>query len=160
MTEKTQVARKKGAPSEYSQEIADKIVGLIEEGYSERKIGKMPGMPSARTIIRWKDDHPDFCQQSARARQIAADKANDEREEIADWFASESKKRAQSGVPFPKGVVEAVRAVMQEKARSAAIRDDSRFGDRKTVAVEAAGTGNGLKDFYDSLLKDLKDADA
>lgn len=36
----------------------------------------------------------------------------------------------------PRGVVEAIRASMQEDAREAAIRDDSRYGDRKRVGVE------------------------
>lgn len=48
-----------------------------------------------------------------------------------------------------------MRASMQELARSAAIRDDSRYGDRKTVKVEpGAGAGEGLKAFYDQWMKD------
>lgn len=58
-------------------------------------------------------------------------------------------------MPIPKGVVEALRAYMQENARSAALRDDSRYGDRKTVKVEpGAGAGEGLKAFYDQWMKD------
>lgn len=155
MTEKTQVARKMGAPSKYTPELADKIVGMIEEGWSERKIAKQLGI-SAMSISRWKDEHPDFCERSARARKIAADKANDEREEIAEWLLEESKKRAQSGMSFPKGVVDAARAVMQEKARSAAIRDDSRYGDRKTVAIDAKSDGAGLLDVYAKIAEAVK----
>lgn len=59
---------KGGRPSLYSDALAEKIVELIEEGYSERQIEAMDGMPSRRTMLRWKVEHPEFCRLSARAR--------------------------------------------------------------------------------------------
>ena len=151
--------KKRGAPSLYTPQLAEKICALIEEGYSERKIATMPGMPHVTTITRWKTEHPDFCVQSARAREVSAELFNDRRMEKAQALYEDALRRAEAGIDFPKGVVEAIKASMQEDAREAAIRDDSRYGDRKTVAVETAQVGKGLKDFYDSLLKDLKDAE-
>ena len=148
-----------GRPSTYTQEIADKIIDLIEQGYSERKIAQMEGMPGSSTIQNWKDTHPDFLERSARARKKSADVYNDRRIEEMEWLTEQARNAATSGSSIPKGVVEATRAVMQELAREAAFRDDSRFGDRKTVAVEAQQVGKGLKDFYDSVLKDLKDSE-
>ena len=58
---------KNGRPSLYSDVLAEKIVELIEEGYSERQIEAMDGMPSRRTMLRWKVEHPEFCRLSARA---------------------------------------------------------------------------------------------
>lgn len=60
---------KRGRPSLYSTELAGRIVELIAEGHSERQIAKMDGMPSVRTILSWKDQHPDFLRQSARAHE-------------------------------------------------------------------------------------------
>lgn len=157
MTQKK--AAKVGRPSTYTQEIADKIIDLIEQGYSERKIAQMEDMPCGKTIQNWKDAHPEFLQRSARARKKSADVYNDRRIEEMEWLAEQARNAATSGSSIPKGVVEATRAVMQELAREAAFRDDSRFGDRKTVAVEAQQVGKGLKDFYDSVLKDLKDSE-
>lgn len=148
-----------GRPSTYTQEIADKIIDLIEQGYSERRIAQMDGMPSGPTIRSWKDTHPEFLTRSARARKESADVYNDRRIEEMEWLTEQARNAATSGSSIPKGVVEATRAVMQELAREAAFRDDSRFGDRKTVAVEAQQVGKGLKDFYDSVLKDLKDSE-
>lgn len=146
---KPQAARKKmGAPSTYTDALAEKICGLIEEGYSERKISKMPGMPSTVTMRKWKDDHPDFLARSARAREAAADRFNDEREEKAAWLMEQVKHAAATGADMPKGLVEGAKVVMQELARSAALRDDSRFGDRKTVKVDAKADGAGLADVY------------
>ena len=61
-------ASKMGRPSIYTPELAEKICDLIREGKSERQICKMPGMPDAKTLLRWKDTNSDFCLQSARAR--------------------------------------------------------------------------------------------
>lgn len=145
-----------GAPSSYTDTLAEKICGLIEDGYSERQIARMPGMPSAMTMRRWKDDHPDFCALSARARQVSADRFNDQREETAEWLLDQVEQAAASGQPIPKGVVDGARAVMQELARSAALRDDSRFGDRKTVAIDAKVDGAGLADVYAKIAEAVK----
>lgn len=61
---------KSGRPSLYSDALAEKIVELIAEGFSERQIEAMEGMPSRRTMLRWKDEHPEFCRLSARARSV------------------------------------------------------------------------------------------
>lgn len=159
-TKKTATSKKKtGRPSLYTEALADKIVGLIEEGYSERQIGKMAGMPDASTISRWKDERPDFCKRSARAREISAEKFDDRRRECADWLVKQAEERASSGEPFPKGVVEAMKAAMQEHARSAALRDDSRFGDRKTVKLDATPEGAGMADVYAKMLQAVKGDD-
>lgn len=148
--------KKQGAPSRYTEVLADKICNLIEEGHSERQIAKMPGMPSTVTMRKWKDDHPEFLARSARAREASADRYNDKREETAQWLMNQVKQAAASGQPIPKGVVDGARAVMQELARSAALRDDSRFGDRKTVKVDAKSDGSGLLDVYAKIAEAVK----
>lgn len=148
--------KKQGAPSRYTEVLADKICNLIEEGHSERQIAKMPGMPSTVTMRKWKDDHPEFLARSARAREASADRYNDKREETAQWLMNQVEQAAASGQPIPKGVVDGARAVMQELARSAALRDDSRFGDRKTVKVDAKSDGAGLLDVYAKIAEAVK----
>ena len=53
----------------------------------------------------------------------------------------EAKRRLATGESFPKGVVDAIRISIQEDAREAGLRDDSRFGDRKKVALTGADGG-------------------
>lgn len=157
-TKKTATSKKKvGRPSLYTEALADKIIGLIEEGYSERQIAKMDGMPTAMTIRRWKDEDKDFCARSVRAREISAELYDDKRREAAEWLLQEAATRNASGESFPKGVVDAVKAVMQEHARSAALRDDSRFGDRKTVKVDATEDAKGMAEVYARMLEAQKD---
>lgn len=148
--------KKKGAPSRYTEELADKIVDLIEQGYSERQIAAMDDMPSRMTIQRWKDEHPDFCDRSARAREASAERFDDERTERAAWLMGQVEHYAGIGLDMPKGIVEGTKVVMQELARSAALRDDSRFGDRKTVKVDAKADGAGLADVYAKIAEAVK----
>lgn len=153
----TQTKRKRGAPSLYTKELAAKIVDLISQGYSEREISKMEGMPTPATIRAWKDAHPDFLTRSAQAREQSADLYDDKRRQTAEWLRELMEKHAKSGKPIPKGVVEAARAVMQEDARSAANRNDALFGDRKTVAIDAAkDMGEGLAAVYEKIRQGLK----
>lgn len=145
MTEK-----KTGRPSLYSAELVDRIVELIAEGHSERQIAKMDGMPSVRTIQNWKDQYPEFLQRSARAREAAAEVYDDRRRELAEWLMEQAENAVRTGQGIPSGVVEAARACMQEAARSAAQRDDRRFGDRKSIRAEIAanGAGGGMAEVY------------
>lgn len=153
----TRAKKKMGAPSLYSKELADKIVDLISQGFSEREISKKRGMPSLRTIQNWKDRHPDFLQRSAQAREESAALYDDKRRRTNEWLRDLMEEHAKSGKPIPKGVVEAARAVMQEDARSAANRNDALFGDRKTVAIDAAkDTGEGLAAVYEKIRQGLK----
>ena len=81
--------------------------------------------------------NPEFCTQSARAREASAEKFNDELLELQANLNNELQTRLLNGDDFPKGTVEAFKVLMQEKARQISWRDDSRFGDRKTVKVQS-----------------------
>lgn len=145
---------------EYTEELGKKICEKIASGLSERQITKLPGMPSVWTLYRWKDKHPEFCNLSAQAREISAELYDDRRRELCDWLINEAKARSASGEPFPKGVVESVRASMQELARSASMRDDSRFGDRKTVKMDVAPEASGMAGVYAKIREAVNDPGA
>lgn len=57
----------------YSPEIANQICSAIAETKSLRTIGKMPGMPSVRTITEWQSTRPEFALMLDRARELRAD---------------------------------------------------------------------------------------
>lgn len=158
MTKETKAAPKKmGRPSKYTEELAQKICDLIREGKSERQICKMPNMPTAMTLRRWKEGNPDFCAQSARAREESAEKFNDELLDLQDELNDQLQTRLSTGEDFPKGAVEAYKVLMQEKARQAAWRDDSRYGNRKTVKVDATDDAKGMAEVYAKMLEAQKD---
>lgn len=158
MTKETKATPKKmGRPSKYTEELAQKICDLIREGKSERQICKMPNMPTAMTLRRWKEGNPDFCAQSARAREESAEKFNDELLDLQDELNDQLQTRLSTGEDFPKGAVEAYKVLMQEKARQAAWRDDSRYGNRKTVKVDATEDAKGMAEVYAKMLEAQKD---
>lgn len=158
MTKETKAAPKKmGRPSKYTEELAQKICDLIREGKSERQICKMPNMPTAMTLRRWKEGNPDFCAQSARAREESAEKFNDELLDLQDELNDQLQTRLSTGEDFPKGAVEAYKVLMQEKARQAAWRDDSRYGNRKIVKVDATEDAKGMAEVYAKMLEAQKD---
>ena len=132
---------KMGRPSIYSPELAAKICELIRSGKSERQICAMKGMPAIQTLWVWKQKHPDFLEQSARARADSAEFYNDQRQKKADELYKIAKKHLKIGLDIPKGVVEAIKVSIQEDAREAGLRDDSRYGDRKRVALTGADGG-------------------
>ena len=135
--EKTSAPKKVGRPTMYSAELAERICQRIENGESERRIAMDDDMPSQTTMWRWKEEHPEFCKQSARAREASAEKFNDELLELQENLNNELTTRLLNGEDFPRGAIEAYRVLMQEKARQVSWRDDSRFGDRKTVKIQS-----------------------
>jgi hypothetical protein len=145
MTMNTPSPKKRGRPTKYTPELAERICALIEAGKSEAQICAMPDMPVEMTLRNWKDANPEFLALSARARALAADRFNTLREQKAERLVELAEDAVSSGDPIPRGVVEAYKAVMQEYARSAAIRDDSRYGDRKHVNVAGATDGEPIK---------------
>ncbi len=61
--------RANGRPSDYTQELADKICEEISQGKSLRKICEIEGMPSGVTIFSWFRKYPEFLKQYERATE-------------------------------------------------------------------------------------------
>lgn len=63
---------KKGRPSLYSQEMAEKIADMLAEGMTLKQITDKPEMPAIRTVTGWALEKPDFrlILMRARAAQV------------------------------------------------------------------------------------------
>jgi hypothetical protein len=74
---------KVGAPTVYTEEMAERICNWLEEGRTLRTFCFLEGTPEIVTVNRWRDAHPDFEHRYACARErgmdalaeIAADEA-------------------------------------------------------------------------------------
>lgn len=73
-----------GRPSEFNQQIADKICIELASGMSLREIASAEDMPGQSTIYQWLQRHAEFAEQYARAREAQAEHWADEILEIAD----------------------------------------------------------------------------
>lgn len=73
-----------GRPSDYTQELADKICSQLAEGISLRTVCLAEDMPSKTTVFSWLRTHPEFLAQYARAKEESADAMAEEILDIAD----------------------------------------------------------------------------
>jgi hypothetical protein len=70
--------------TEFSQELADRILDLMAEGNDLTTICKMENMPSQRTVRRWVHLHTEFGEAYGKARVMLADFYLDQAIAIAD----------------------------------------------------------------------------
>ncbi|MBS5742852.1 MAG: hypothetical protein KHW43_05035 [Neisseria sp.] len=82
--------KRKGRPTDYTKDTADKICEKISGGLSLRAICAEAGMPARGTVYRWLIENADFQDQYARARDKQADYFAEEIIEIADSAEAES----------------------------------------------------------------------
>lgn len=73
-----------GAPSIYTQELADNICELLATGMSLRSVCREEGMPHIATVFRWIRSNKTFCEQYTRAKEESADAMVEDILDIAD----------------------------------------------------------------------------
>ena len=73
-----------GRPTDYTQELADRICAELAQGKSLRTVCSIEGIPSIQTIFNWIRTKEGFVEQYARAKQESADAMADEILDIAD----------------------------------------------------------------------------
>ena len=54
------IAAPTGRPTLYNEDVAAKICAYLASGYSLPQVAAEDGMPSTRTMQRWRKKHPDF----------------------------------------------------------------------------------------------------
>ena len=87
----------KGSGSKYTEELGDRICDLVSNGVNLRKVCRMDGMPSWRTVYDWVVAHPDFATRLARARELGYDSLAEEALEISNTPHLGQKKVFSSG---------------------------------------------------------------
>lgn len=81
---KKKMGAPKGSGSKYTEEISKEICALVADGVNLRRVCRMEGMPSWRTVYDWVVAHPDFATRLAHARDIGYDAIAEEALEIAN----------------------------------------------------------------------------
>lgn len=81
MTEKK---NKGGRPTDYTQELADRICEELAMGKSMRTVCLADDMPAIRTIFYWLRSNKEFLHQYTRAKEESVDAIVDEMLDIAD----------------------------------------------------------------------------
>lgn len=76
-----------GRPTSYTPEAADRICQAIIEGEESGALYKIcgrEGYPSETSVYKWLDEHPEFAEKYARARELQQDREADNIVVIAD----------------------------------------------------------------------------
>lgn len=133
----------------FTEEIQQRICDLLAD-YPMYKICKMDGMPSNSTVLKWYALYPDFHERCRRARDLSADNALDEHNQIMDDL--------RTGVIEP----DAARVLLNGLQWRIMQLDKARYGDKPSNLTITNQTDNRRVDItFESLKlagKDVLDA--
>jgi hypothetical protein len=116
-----------GSITAYRPDVADKIIGLIYDGYTLTKtLNAIDDAPSLQTLYIWRRDYPEFNQALVWARQSVADRAAEKVLDIAYDTLND-----------PEGVPAANAKVASDNLKWTASKFDPRtYADRLALAGE------------------------
>jgi hypothetical protein len=137
--------RGRGRPSTYRQEVADIICARLSQGEPLAEICREVGMPPVRTVSQWKEDHPAFAADFARARDegydaIAADclRIADETEHDTVMVGQGENERAAANTEW----ISRSKLRVETRLKLLAKWDPRRYGEKMTTEL----TGKDGKD--------------
>jgi len=154
-----------GAPSTFTQHIADVICIRLSEGKSLKEIVKTEGMPDRSTVYRWLLEQPVFCDKYARAREEQADTLADEIIAIADESPETVEVRDKEGnvldIKIDSGYVNYQKQRIEARKWTAMKLKPKKYGERIALAgdkdspvlIEAQVEAKTL---FDSLLRNME----
>lgn len=72
------------SPTDYSQELADRILAGMGDGLAIKTICEADGMPDRVTVWRWLREYPDFSERFDQAQRERAQSLVDDMSRISD----------------------------------------------------------------------------
>lgn len=132
-----------GRPSDFSEELADRICEALADGLSLRTICADEDMPNRATVFRWLAANKAFSDQYARAREEQAETMADEIVGISD----EGDTRTIVGSDDEQIVVYDSTAVARNRLRIDARKwvasklKPKKYGDKTTTELSGPGGG-------------------
>lgn len=141
---KKKTAKPVGRPSKYSEALADKIclrIMMSTEGL--HSICKDDGMPCPATAFNWLNEHKEFLDKYARAKEIQAELLADEIISIADTTIEGTKtKVTDRGTEIITGdMIEHRRLQVDARKWKASKLYPKRFGDKLDVTSKDGAIG-------------------
>jgi Bacteriophage Sf6, terminase small subunit-like len=133
-----------GRPSDFTQQLADHICGLISDGRSLRSILRDDDtMPAMSTIFKWLREHQSFSEQYTRAKEEQADALAEDMQDIAD---------------NPTGDVQRDRLRVDTRKWIASKLKPKKYGDKVDATIEHSGqVGVVFQTVYESAKKSEDD---
>lgn len=142
---KKKMGAPKGSGSKYTEEIADSICDLVSNGVNLRRVCRMEGMPSWRTIYNWVVERPEFASRLARAREMGYDSLAEEALEISNTPHLGQKKVFSSGAGEDDDSMTVTEEDMlghrklqiETRLKLLAVWDPKRYGNKVQVGGDA-----------------------
>lgn len=131
----------RGRPSEYTVEVAATICERIASGDSVRLIAESPDMPAQSTIYLWLQEHREFSERYARAREAQAEHMQDEILSIADDGRNDTYEDESGGVRTDQDVIARSRLRVDTRKWLMSKLAPKKYGDK--VVNEHGGIGGG-----------------
>jgi hypothetical protein len=130
-----------GRPSDYTQELADRICAQLADGDSLRTVCKAEDMPCKTTVFMWLRTKPEFLNQYTRAKEESADALTDEMLDIADDGSNDWMERNKGD---DKGWIENGEAMQRSRLRVdtrkwiASKLKPKKYGDKVDMALSGS----------------------
>lgn len=122
-----------GRPSDYTQELADRICEELSEGVSLRTVCLDENMPNASTVFRWLRTNEEFCKQYERA----CDERTETQQEIIIGMGDDAIKHAETADPKAAGaVVSAYKLKADNLKWSMSKMKPKKYGDKLDVTSD------------------------
>ena len=124
---------KRGRPSDYTQELADRICEQLAMGKSVRTVCKQEDMPAMSTVFKWLRENDDFSEQYARAKEESADVLAEEILDIADDGQNDTYIDDKGNVKTDHDVIARSRLRVDARKWIAAKLKPKKYGDKIDV---------------------------
>lgn len=126
-------------PSEYTQELADRICELLADGQSMRKVCENDWAPDKASVFRWLRKYPEFCDQYTRAKEESADSMSDDMNDIADdarndWMERLDEEGKPKGWQVNGEHIQRSRLRIETRKWLASKLKPKKYGDKTTLA--------------------------
>lgn len=125
-----------GRPTDYTEEKANTILGMMVEGMSLRKICAADDMPDMSTVYRWLSKHKEFSNNYAKAQQDRTTAFAEELLEIADQFDNLADKLDVEHIQRAKLRIDTRKWIMSKM-------DPKRFGDKVEQTIQGPAGDDG-----------------
>lgn len=133
--------QKRGRPSKYSPELAERMFTLLASGMSMARICQREDMPHVATVSRWNVENPSFREGYTRAREAQADALFDECIDIADDAAQDVTTDEDGKPVFNNVAVQRAKLRIETRLRVAG-KLNQRYADKPLIGDGANVTVN------------------
>ena len=148
-----------GRPSDYTQDIADRLCSALADGKSMRTVCAADDMPDKATVFRWIRTIEEFRNQYTRAKEESADALTDEMLDIADDTELDYTKTDDSGVRLNPENIQRSRLKIETRKWLASKLKPKKYGDKQFIETKDTTidiSDEELKNKVQSLMNKIK----